>query len=305
MFLNSFKKTLIVLSVVCMPLFAYSQDAEEAAPAEPEAIVYADSIETTPLEGSEVSFETDDGVVIKGSFFPAKAPEGERDRYVILLHDLGKNKSSFNKFTSALKSEGIGFLAIDLRGHGKSVNKGHYSKFERTGINNGFNKMIKDVIASVDYLSRRKVAKENIFVLGSQLGANVAAKSMPFLQDIGGFALLTPTTNNRDVLTIQGIRLNKKPVFIAVSSDNKKNFLDASIIRNNAYLTAGADKVTFNTAYDREGIDMLNLYLTDVVIQWVKTPSRPEVKDDSVEEEAEETDADVYTNITDFMPSVL
>jgi predicted esterase len=281
-----FKLFLVVLFAAVTALA--QEDFSEADDAPPQPKIMPDAVETTPLIGEAVVFITDDDYHLRAVYSapppPAEPQAGEENkepvRYVILLHDIGKNKSSYYKFTRALKANKMEWLAFDFRGHGENAGELHYAKFDREGINNQFNLMVKDVNAAVNFLKEQEVAPENIFIVGSGLGANVAAKSMVFNQDIGGFALLTPTTNNRDVLTIQGVRVNKKPVFIGVASNMKKQFFDASIIRNNAYLALGPGKTAFATAYDREGAEMLDVYLTAALIQWLKTPERPALKPD-------------------------
>lgn len=272
-------KLILFAALLSLFTFSYAQAEEEAEELPPQPKIHADSIEKNPLQGAAVSLNTEDDVVIQGVFYEPEEKD-EATRYFILLHDLGKNKSSFYHFTKALKTENMGFLAIDLRGHGQSAELKHYSSFQKKGIDNEFNLMIKDVNAAVEYLKKKDIDPQNIFIAGAGLGANVAAKSALFNSDIGGIALLTPGSNNRDVLAIPGVRVWKGPLFIGVASNIKKPFFEASIIRNNAYTYTGARNVIFATAYDKEGTEMLDRYLTPALIQWARTPVRPEVKPD-------------------------
>ena len=95
-------------------------------------------------------------------------------------------------------------------------------------------------------------------------------------------ALISPSANVRDVLAIAAMRLYKNNVLIAAGAADKKLFMEASVIRNVAYLTTGPEngKVTFLTAYDKTSHEMLNQYLIPAVIQWLQTPTRPEVLPD-------------------------
>jgi len=239
----------------------------------------ADSVETAKLDGTNLNITTDDNWSIN---ITVKDPTEDETKYVILLPDLGKNKSSYAKLAKNLSDYGIGYVAVDLRGHGKSAFPLHYLKFSKTGIDNQFNKMYKDVNAAVNYLKNKKVKPENIFILGSGLGANVAAASIVFNNDIGGVALISPTSNTRDVLAIPGVKVSKMPLLIAAAPDNKKLFLEASLIRNIAFLQQGPGRITFLTAYDQDGTDMIDAYLVPNIIAWVKVPAFPGVKEDSV-----------------------
>ncbi len=234
-----------------------------------------------PASGAEqkeqaVSLSTQDGWTLAALYRPAE--DGRKT--VVLLHDIGKNKEEFSTFKSNLASEGFGYLALDLRGYGRSLDKGEARTFAKEGVDNEFNKMTRDVDAALNFLKQRGVSAQDTVVLGAGLGANVAAKSMSFWPDVAGLALISPSTNNKDVLSIPAMRLYKGDILIAAGAADKKGFLEASVIRNVAFLTAGEGKVTFLTAYDLSSHDMLDKYLRPAVIQWLKTPHKPEVLPD-------------------------
>ena len=77
------------------------------------------------------------------------------------------------------------------------------------------------------------------------------------------------------------MRKYKGDVLIAAAADDKKAFLEASVIRNVAFLSSGEGKVTFLTAYDLTSHELLDKYLRPLIIQWLKTPHMPEVKPDA------------------------
>jgi pimeloyl-ACP methyl ester carboxylesterase len=74
-----------------------------------------------------VNFLTDDGVSIIGSYYSplnvvSNASSSTTTPTVILLHMLGKDRSTWNAFASTLSQKGgYAVLSIDLRGHGESV----------------------------------------------------------------------------------------------------------------------------------------------------------------------------------------
>lgn len=236
------------------------------------------------IEGQAVTLNTSDGWALSAVY---KAPKDE-GRVVILLPDLGKDKTAFTKFSASLARAGYGYVALDLRGHGQSINQGEYTTFAREGLDNEFNKMPRDVDAAVSFLQKKGVSAQDIVLLGCGLGANVAAKSVTFTPEIGSLGLISPTANTRDVLAIPAMRLYQGNVLIAASADDKKTFLEASVIRNVAYLTAeNAGKegtITFLTAYDLSSHEMLDKYLIPSVLQWLAVPARPEIKPDIVPE---------------------
>lgn len=231
------------------------------------------------MKGRPAGFQTQDGWSISGLYQEAE-PE---QKTVLLLHDLGKTYADFTAFANQLKEKGFGYLALDLRGHGKSVNKGVYSSFAKEGVDNDYNKMTRDINAAMDYLKGKGVAEEEVFFVGAGMGANVAAKAASLWPSVAGIALLTPVTNFRDVLPIAALRVYKGNVFIAAAADDKKPFLEASVMRNVSFLSSGEGKVTFATSYDRKGHEMLDKWTSAELLQWLQTPQKPELKPDIVE----------------------
>ena len=236
---------------------------------------------------------TQDGWGISGVYLPAQ-PE---QKTVLLLHDVGKDHTAFAAFMGKIADKGMGYLALDLRGHGGSTEGGVYTSFAKEGVDNDYNKMTRDVDAAMEYLKTQKIMPENVVWVGAGLGANVAAKASNLWPDVSGIALLTPVTNFRDVLPIPALRVYKGKVFIAAAADDKKTFLEASVMRNVAFLTIGAGKVTFATAYDKKGHELLDNWVSAELLQWLQTPQLPEVMPDVLEIEAEPDGTEGYTPI--------
>lgn len=224
-----------------------------------------------------VTLTTQDGWSLAAVYQPAT----DKETTVVLLHDLGKKKEEFTSFEKALAKQGFGYLAVDLRGHGQSTGKGEYKTFKREGADNPFNQMVLDGQAAVEFLKSKKVPAENIIILGAGLGANIAAKTAEKMPEVEGIGLISPSANIRDVLPVPSLRAYKGAVLIAASAGDRKGFLEASILRNVAFLTTGEGNVTFLSAYDFTGHELLDKYLTQSVVQWVDTPRKPEVLPDA------------------------
>ena len=224
-----------------------------------------------------VSLTAKDGWKLSGVYLPADG----QDHAVVLLHDLGKSGAEFASFKKSLAKDGFSYVALDLRGHGQSAEPEPYKKFAKEGADNPFNKMTQDVQAAVEFLQSKGVALEQIYLLGTGLGANVAAKTVGLLPEVGGVALISPNINIRDVLVVPALKLYKGNVLIAASAGDRKGFLEASILRNVAFLSTGEGNVTFLTAYDFAGHELLDKYITQSVVQWLKTPRKPNVLPDA------------------------
>ena len=237
---------------------------------------------------------TNDGWAIAGTFY-----QGTSDKCVILLHDLEKTRAEFSVLTDKLRKEEFCYLSIDLRGHGYSTNKGVQTDFSKTGQKNDFNKMAEDVNSAIRYLKTKGFEENSIYLLGVGLGANVAGKSLIKNPHVAGIALFTPSLKQRDVVTLSGMKNYKGPVFIGVSSEDRKQFMEASFIRNAAFLHSGEGKVSFVTAYNLKGSEMLNKYMLPEILQWLKTPTLPEIKPDIIKTDDSEENSNseqVYEN---------
>ena len=242
-----------------------------------------------------LSIRTQDGWSINSVYLPAE-PE---QKTVLLLHDIGKDHTAYAPFMEKIAAKDMGYLALDLRGHGKSTQHDgesapvEYKSFAKEGVDNDYNKMTRDIDAAMEYLKSQGVPPQDIIWVGAGLGANVAAKASNLWPDVSGLALLNPVTNFRDVLPIPALRVYKGKVFIAAAADDKKTFLEASVMRNVAFLTNGEGNVTFATAYDKKGHELLDSWVTPELVQWLQIPQRPPLSPDILEIESEEGDGGV------------
>jgi alpha-beta hydrolase superfamily lysophospholipase len=69
----------------------------------------------------EMSFKTVDGVTIVADYYPPVPQAGLKAPIVILLHMYPADRTSWADFAKQLSGIGIAALAIDMRGHGKSI----------------------------------------------------------------------------------------------------------------------------------------------------------------------------------------
>ncbi len=130
--------------------------------------------------GQKVSFLTDDGVWIVGTYYPpASSHQTTPAKAVILLHMLGRNRNDWNSFAAILSNSSNGYfvLSIDLRGHGESINQNGNTISFRSFSPDDFNKMVLDVKAAKHFLVTQKhISPNNIAIVGASIGANVGLK---------------------------------------------------------------------------------------------------------------------------------
>jgi alpha-beta hydrolase superfamily lysophospholipase len=147
--------------------------------------------EATGRTVEHVSFVTDDGLTLRGWFFPAGPG---CDRTLLICHGLGANRSAFLPYVKVGEEIGANVLMFDFRAHGDSDG--------RTSTLSLKEKL--DVLAAVRYLRTERPAQaRQVFGLGVSMGsaslARAAAEVEPPLDAVildSGFAAVTDLTDS-------------------------------------------------------------------------------------------------------------
>ncbi|MBI2633627.1 MAG: alpha/beta fold hydrolase [Parcubacteria group bacterium] len=217
---------------------------------------------------SIVQFRTKDGVRIAGTFYK---PELINSPAVILAHQLGKTRRSMSPIARFLQKNGFAVLAIDLRGHGESIEKDgsplYYYRFKE----DDFKKMTDDLEAAYVFLSQDVfVDKNKISVIGAGLGANVAYQFATFNEKVKSAILISPAVNYRGVKTLD------------LGKDYDSGRLLGIIIAKDDWYYPGAAQFAqiIRTVYKKivivdrggSGMDVLdeNKELYDKLLEWLK-----------------------------------
>jgi pimeloyl-ACP methyl ester carboxylesterase len=230
-----------------------------------------------------VNFLTDDGVSIIGSYYsPLKVVSNASSSStttptVILLHMLGRDRSTWNAFASTLsQKEGYAVLSIDLRGHGESVkqNNGNTISFQSFSQDD-YNKMVLDVKAAKQFLITNKNANpNNISIVGASIGANVAINYAALDPTIKSVVLLSPGINYRGVSTEEAITKykNNNSVYIAATEGDSEAADSSKILCEN--INCDGNLKIYSGGSNSHGTNMfsdqlLNPPLQDLVISWL------------------------------------
>jgi alpha-beta hydrolase superfamily lysophospholipase len=162
---------------------------------------------TDAAAAQRVTFRTDDGVTIAATWYEPTS----RGPAVILVHMLQRSRRDFEALAIRLSSEGIGTLAIDLRGHGES--QGSYG--------GSFTPMVADIKAARRFLATRSEVAGRIGILGASLGANLAALAAADDPTIASVALLSPSLDYRGLRIEPAMRkIGSRRVLMVVSDDD-------------------------------------------------------------------------------------
>jgi dienelactone hydrolase len=159
-----------------------------------------------------VTFRTEDGVTLTATWHePSHRPAPA----VILVHMLNGSRRDWEGVASRLAADGIGALAIDLRGHGDS------QRVPMPEAPPEFTAMAADVEAARRYLgSRPDVQASRIGIAGASLGANLAALVAGADPLVKSLALLSPSLDYRGVRIEAAVRKYGARPLLLVSSDD-------------------------------------------------------------------------------------
>lgn len=185
------------------------------------------------VQKERITFETQDGVRIVGNFFQGRTSGAPA---VLLLHMMPALKESWDEFAGKLaaaskeaslalggRDAGFQVLAIDLRGHGEStsIKDGRTLDFSIFS-DKEHQDSILDVEAGREWLMKKGVPAEKIFIGGASIGANLALQYVAEHSEAPAAFLLSPGLDYMDIKTdllMQGLKENQK-VFLAAAEDD-------------------------------------------------------------------------------------
>lgn len=205
----------------------------------------------------EITFMTADGVKIAGNYF---RPEKEHSPVFLLLHMMPSTKESWNSFASLLNKNGFAVLAIDLRGHGKSIEKNgtrlDYKEFE----DSDHRESMKDIAAAKEFLAKQKnIDIKRMAMAGASIGANLSLWQASMDKDIKLLILLSAGLNYRGIIAERLAPAYSGPVYLLASEG------DANAARSSRELITvfHGDKILEIIKGDSHGT---NMFLTEPLL---------------------------------------
>ncbi len=175
-----------------------------------------------------VSFETKDGVTIVGSW----QPTADSSSAVLLLHMMPSDRTSWVHLQSLLSERGMASLAIDLRGHGESLQQRNQALDYRMFSDAEHQASAQDIQAALAWMQERS-GVSSVFVVGASIGASLALQSAIADPRIHAIALLSPGESYRGIQAFPLARQLSptQGLFVAASSpDDQASFESAKEI---------------------------------------------------------------------------
>ncbi|HBE88503.1 MAG TPA: hypothetical protein DDW67_05105 [Elusimicrobia bacterium] len=236
-----------------------------------------------PRAAGEVSFQAADGWTIYADYLPP----AENAPVVLLLHSHKGSASEWKFFQSQLRRYGYGYLAPDMRGHGRSVldpagSTVTWRNFRHSGSDNEYNKMIRDVDGALVFLSTRAIATDRVLIVGSILGANLGIKTAAIYKEIPKVAAVSPVLNVNDVLVVNPLRAyGRKPLLMMAGANRERQFKEFQLLNDIAKLACGPENVITLVEARGFGSELINLYSARRILDWFGRSSFPTVVESS------------------------
>ena len=147
-----------------------------------------------PSTKHKIEFVTRDKFILVGDLYIAT--EQTNKPLVVLLHSFSMNAQVWKDMAQNLRLKGYNVLAMDLRGHGRSVyNEQLKLKSRFYYKNDTWAKLPKDVVDSVKYIKANypKINCDDIVIVGADIGASAGAvAAMSFSKVPQKLVLISP-----------------------------------------------------------------------------------------------------------------
>ncbi|MEP0813298.1 MAG: alpha/beta fold hydrolase [bacterium] len=219
-----------------------------------------------------ITYRTSDGVNIAGTFFRPAKLRMQKVPVVIMLHMLSRSRNDWNAIAPLVMAEGYCALAIDLRGHGESLEFDQAGRTWREFGDGDFRSMLLDVSGAVSYLATRKeVNTDRIAIIGASIGANLAINYAAQDRHVRTVVLLSPGLNYRGIETMPAAeRYGTRAIMIVASESDNPSAADSRALYERLLDTADPPKLKMYPG-NRHGTDILSAGngLDRIIMAWL------------------------------------
>lgn len=168
--------------------------------------------EESAVSESTHRFSTTDGFAIAATVY---TPEAAAPPGLILVHRLGKDRSSWEAFARRARDRGYMVIAIDLRGHGMSTQQNGKRRSYEAIRAKEWPAAVQDLQAAKQALLKAGANPANLIVLGESMGGNLALNFAADDPQIQGVILLSPGMQYQGVDAEAPVtRMTTRPVLL-------------------------------------------------------------------------------------------
>lgn len=206
----------------------------------------------------ELEVQTKDTRILKATLSYVKIDGIKKYPTVLLLHSLGYSSAEWGNLIPDLNNAGYAVIAMDLRGHGKSIYTGNFKKTPWIYFKTkAYQKLPNDAIEILNQAQKqfKQTDLSNLAIVGADIGANTAvlvAKQLP--KKPKTLVLISPTTSFKGLyIPIAMVEMGGVPVLSMVS---KK---DSYCLQEQQKLSKFAQGGFYAKNYPQGGMGMLML----------------------------------------------
>ncbi len=174
-------------------------------------------------EPQNIKFESADKAEIVGTFYE---PPTANSPAVLMLHQWGSDRQSYNEFARKMQAKGFGVLAIDGRGFGESTKTTDGKTIAPARDAKTVKAMKADVDNAFQFLAKQKnVDAGKIGIIGASYGSSLAIIYAAENKRIKTVALLSPGLNYFGNLPTEPAVKNygTRPLLLVAAEDDKES----------------------------------------------------------------------------------
>lgn len=171
----------------------------------------------------DVEFTSEGNVRIVGTFYESMSPNSPA---VLLLHQFGSNRASYDEFAKDLQKKNFGVLAIDGRGFGDSTRTADGKTVKAEKTDEAVKGMKADVAGAFDFLAKQKnVDAARIGIVGASYGSSLAIIYAAENKSVKAVALLSPGLNYFGNMPTEPAVKNygDRPLLMVAAEDDKES----------------------------------------------------------------------------------
>lgn len=183
---------------------------------------------------TRVEIEAKDGFLLVGDLYFAQQRKPPRP-LVVLLHSFGTKGTDWGTLPEDLRLKNYNVLALDLRGHGRSVKNSKLQYKSRLNFTKeDWLKYPVDVIAALEFVKKNypRINSDEVYIVGADIGANsaVLAASVMKVKPVK-IVLISPymTFKGLEIANILP-KLNTVPMMVMASRADALSYSQADMI---------------------------------------------------------------------------
>ena len=219
-----------------------------------------------------IEIQTKDLRIIKATLSYVKIDGVKKYPTVVLLHSLGYSSENWESLISDLNNAGYAVIAIDFRGHGKSIyDSGFHQKSWVYFTPKTYQKLPSDVIAVLNQAQKdsKLISLDNLAIVGADIGANTAVLVAQNLsKKPKALVLISPITTFKGLyIPIAMVNMGQIPILSMVSEK------DTYCLQEQQKLSKFAQGGFYARNYPQGGMGMLmlksNPSMSQDIVRWL------------------------------------